>query len=47
LEQRILEAEKLGFTQIIVAKHSKVPKNTKIHVVQVGKVHDLVQHLFI
>lgn len=47
LEQRILEAEKLGFTQIIMAKHSKVPKNTKIHVVQVGKVHDLVQHLFI
>jgi DNA repair protein RadA/Sms len=47
LEQRILEAEKLGFTQIIVAKHSKVPKNTQIHVVQVGKVHDLVQHLFV
>ncbi len=47
LEQRISEAEKLGFNQIIVAKHSKVPKNTRIHVIQVGKVHDLVQHLFV
>jgi DNA repair protein RadA/Sms len=46
LEQRILEAQKLGFTQIIVAKNSKVPKGTQISVIKVGKVHDLVQHLF-
>lgn len=47
LDQRLSEAEKLGFTQIIVAKNSKIPKNTRINVIQVGKVHDLVQHLFI
>jgi len=47
LDQRLSEAEKLGFTQIIVAKNSKIPKNTKINVIQVGKVHDLVQHLFV
>jgi len=47
LDQRISEAEKLGFTQIIVAKNSKIPKKTGIHVVQVGKVHDLVKHLFV
>ncbi len=47
LDQRLSEAEKLGFTQIIVAKNSKIPKNTRIDVIQVGKVHDLVQHLFI
>lgn len=47
LDQRIMEAQKLGFTQIIVAKHSKIPKNTKIQVIQVAKVHDLVQHLFV
>ena len=47
LDQRLSEAEKLGFTQIIVAKNSKIPKNTRIDVIKVGKVHDLVQHLFI
>ncbi len=47
LDQRLSEAEKLGFTKIIVAKNSKIPKNTRIDVIQVGKVHDLVQHLFI
>jgi len=47
LDQRILEAQKLGFNQIIVAKNSKVPKNTEISVVKIGKVHDLVQHLFV
>ncbi len=47
LDQRLSEAEKLGFTQIIVAKNSKIPKNSRINVIQVGKVHDLVQHLFV
>jgi len=47
VEQRILEAEKLGFETIIVSKYSKIPKNKHhIGIVQIGKVHDLVHHLF-
>ena len=47
VEQRILEAEKLGFETIIVSKYSKIPKNKhQIGIVQIGKVHDLVHHLF-
>lgn len=47
VEQRILEAEKLGFETIIVSRYSKIPKNKHhIGIVQIGKVHDLVHHLF-
>jgi len=47
VEQRILEAEKLGFETIIISKYSKIPKNKhQIGIVQIGKVHDLVHHLF-
>ncbi|MBV1923327.1 MAG: DNA repair protein RadA, partial [Flavobacteriaceae bacterium] len=47
IDQRILEAEKLGFTSIIISKHCKLPKmNYKINIIGVSKVHDVVRHLF-
>lgn len=47
VEQRIQEAEKLGFNTIIISKYSKVPKgNQSINIVKIAKVHDLVRHLF-
>ncbi|SDW91456.1 DNA repair protein RadA [Aequorivita viscosa] len=47
VEQRILEAEKLGFTSIIVSKYCKIPKDTfSINIIKVAKVHDVVHHLF-
>ena len=48
LEQRIGEAEKLGFSKIFVAATGKTDKtkNRKIEVVPVHKVEELFQHLF-
>ncbi len=47
IEQRILEAEKLGFTSIVISKYCKIPKsNFNIHIIKVAKVHDVVRHLF-
>lgn len=47
IDQRIIEAEKLGFTSIIISKHCKLPKtNYKINIIGVAKVHDVVHHLF-
>ena len=47
VEQRITEAEKLGFTSIVISKYCKLPKsNYSIKVIKVGKVHDVVRHLF-
>lgn len=47
IDQRILEAEKLGFTSIIISKHCKLPKiKYKINIIGVSKVHDVVRHLF-
>ncbi len=47
VEQRILEAEKLGFTSIYVSKKNKISlKNTKINIVLVSKIEDLVNSLF-
>ncbi|HZW77270.1 MAG TPA: DNA repair protein RadA [Flavobacteriaceae bacterium] len=47
VEQRISEAEKLGFTSIVISKHSKIPKaGYGIDIIRVSKVHDLVRHLF-
>ena len=47
VEQRILEAEKLGFTSIVISKYCKLPKNDfKINIIRVAKVHDVVHHLF-
>lgn len=47
VEQRILEAEKLGFTSIVISKYCKIPKNNfHINILKVAKVHDVVHHLF-
>jgi len=47
VEQRILEAEKLGFNAIIISKYCKLPKQAyNISVIKLAKVHDVVKHLF-
>jgi DNA repair protein RadA/Sms len=49
IEQRIAEAEKLGFEKIIVSKYNKKsfdPKNYKIQVVALSKVDEVYQQLF-
>ena len=47
IEQRILEAEKLGFGSIVISKYCKLPKESyAIQIIRVAKVHDVVRHLF-
>ena len=49
IEQRIAEAEKLGFEKIIVSKYNKKsfdPKTFKIQVIAAGQVHEVYQLLF-
>jgi DNA repair protein RadA/Sms len=47
VDQRILEAEKLGFTTIYVSKHNKITlKNPSINVQLVSKIEDVVSGLF-
>lgn len=48
IEQRILEAGKLGFKTIFISRYNKLTmKDTSIKVVQIGKVEDIYTHLFI
>ncbi|MDX1604515.1 MAG: magnesium chelatase domain-containing protein, partial [Salinimicrobium sediminis] len=47
IEQRIQEAEKLGFSSILVSAQSKIPKNNFVIKIQkVAKVEDVVSFLF-
>lgn len=48
IEQRISEAEKLGFEKIIISKYNKGvnQKNFKIELVQCGKLEEVVRALF-
>ena len=49
IEQRIAEAEKLGFEKIILSKYNRkgLEKNQfKIEIVALGKVEELYQYLF-
>ena len=47
VEQRIMEAEKLGFGSILVSAQSKIPKNNfTINIIKVAKIEDVVSHLF-
>lgn len=49
IEQRIAEAEKLGFEKIIISKYNKknvAASNHKIEVVQFAQVHEVYQYLF-
>lgn len=46
VEQRILEAEKLGFSTIFVSKYNKISlKNTTIKIQLISKIEDLVDFL--
>jgi DNA repair protein RadA/Sms len=48
VEQRILEADKLGFSKIFVSKNNKIAlKNTKINIELVSKIEDVVNQLFV
>lgn len=48
IEQRIREADKMGFEKIVVSRFQKLPdiKNLKIGIVATGKVEQLVKYLF-
>ncbi|MDT0643148.1 DNA repair protein RadA [Zunongwangia sp. F363] len=47
VEQRIIEAEKLGFATILISKQSKVPNNNnQIKIIKLAKIEDVVSHLF-
>ncbi len=47
IEQRISEAEKLGFETVYLSKFNKLPKtNLKINIVEVAKLDEVLQHLF-
>ncbi len=47
IDQRILEAEKLGYNTIIISSYCKLSKtNYSINIIKVAKVHDVVRHLF-
>ena len=47
IEQRILEAEKLGFNKIFISKFNKISKlNNTIKIVKVSKVEDVFANLF-
>lgn len=47
VEQRILEAEKLGFSTIIVSKQNKIPNsNFTIRIQKMAKIEDVVDFLF-
>ncbi len=48
IDQRIYEAEKLGFEKIIISKYNKgvEQKNFKIELVQCGKITEVVKALF-
>lgn len=47
VDQRIAEAEKMGFEEVYISSHSKL-SNTRysIKVVQCGKIEEVFQHLF-
>ncbi len=46
IEQRIAEAEKLGFEKIIVSKHNQAFSKGSIEVVTMGRVEELYKYLF-
>ena len=47
VEQRILEAEKLGFEKIILSKFNKIAnKRFNIEIIKVSKIEEVIQVLF-
>lgn len=45
-DQRIHEAEKLGFKSIVVSKHTTINIQPKIKVIQAGRIEEVLKHLF-
>lgn len=47
IDQRVMEAQKLGFESIVISTHCKLPKRDyDIQIIKVSKVADVVRHLF-
>lgn len=49
IDQRISEAEKLGFSRIYISKYNKLApggKKRKIEIIQMGRIEEVVGHLF-
>ncbi|MDP2175630.1 MAG: DNA repair protein RadA [Bacteroidota bacterium] len=48
IEQRISEAQKLGFKEMMVSKYNKGidTKNAKIKIIQIGKIEEAFEYLF-
>jgi DNA repair protein RadA/Sms len=47
IEQRIAEAEKLGFKTVYLSKFNKLPStNQKIKIIQVSKLDEMLSYLF-
>ena len=45
IEQRIKEAEKLGFSKIFISKYSDKLTSNKINIVSLSKIDELVDHI--
>ncbi|MCU0421570.1 MAG: DNA repair protein RadA [Bacteroidia bacterium] len=46
IEQRVAEAEKLGFKTIYLSKFNKIPHKSGIKLIEVGKIEELLNYLF-
>ena len=47
IDQRIAEAEKLGYKQIVISKYNKLnTKNFKIEIIKCGKIEEVFKFLF-
>ena len=47
IDQRIAEAEKLGYKQIVISKYNKLnTKNFKIEIIKCGKIEEVFKLLF-
>ncbi|MBN2237458.1 MAG: DNA repair protein RadA [Bacteroidales bacterium] len=48
VEQRVSEAEKLGFERIIISKFNQkaIPKSDKIEIIAVNKIEEVFKHIF-
>ena len=47
IEQRIKEAEKIGFESIIISKYSKITESfKKIKIIKFSKIESLIEYIF-
>ena len=45
INQRIKEAEKLGFSKIFISKYCDIISSKKIEIVYLAKIEDLIEHI--